>query len=324
MTRRIAITGANIGIGLRAATALAGAGHQVLALCRDLDRARAAYAGLPEDQQARIEPVELDLAAPASIRAAAEQIVAAGPLDALINNAAVFDQSVRTARITAAGHELFWATNHLGPVELTARLSPALAAAPQPRVVFVASKGLVTMPRLAIRFEELDQPTWFTPTRAYYHAKLAQVMTAVTLAERVGDVLDVSCLRVPAVRLDPVRLAAQPRLLRALYAPKNHLAARPEQIAGVYAQLVLAAPRHARGADSYVDERLHPVPLPRAARNAAQRDRLWAVTQVAIGDPPWAWTDAGVPAREAPPRLGLHPARWTDERTPPMTPGHHS
>lgn len=141
-----------------------------------------------------------------------------GPLDALINNAAVFDQSVSAARTSADGHELFWATNHLGPTELTARLRPALAAAVDPRVVFVASKGLVTMPRLAIRFDALDDPGWFSPTRAYYHAKLAQVMTAVTLAERIGDLLDVSCLRVPAVRLDPARLASQPRLLRALYA----------------------------------------------------------------------------------------------------------
>ncbi|MFC0674536.1 SDR family NAD(P)-dependent oxidoreductase [Brachybacterium hainanense] len=289
MPRRIAVTGANAGIGLRSAVLLSSQGHRVLALCRDLGRARRAFAELPEEQRARIESVELDLASSASIHRAAAQIVDAGPLDALINNAAVFDQAVRTARSSAEGHELFWATNHLGPVELTARLSPALAAASEPRVVFVASKGLVTMPRLAIRFDELDNPSWFTPTRAYYHAKLAQVMTAVTLAERVGDRVEVSCLRVPAVRLDPARLAAQPRLLRALYAPKNRLAAAPEQIARVYARLVLDAPRHARGAGVYVDERLKQVPLPRFARDPAHRERLWDVTQAAMGDPTWAW-----------------------------------
>lgn len=169
----IAITGANAGIGLRAAARLAADGHRVLALCRDLGRAQRAFADLPPEHRRRIEPVELDLSSAASIRDAADQIVAAGPLDALINNAAIVDQSVRTARTSADGHELFWATNHLGPTELTARLSPALAAAVQPRVVFVASKGLVTMPRLAIRFDELDDPRWFTPTGAYYHAKLA-------------------------------------------------------------------------------------------------------------------------------------------------------
>lgn len=288
-TKRIAVTGANAGIGLRAAALLAADGHQVLALCRDLERAEHAFADLPDQDRARIETVELDLTRSGSIRRAATRIVAAGRLDALINNAAVFDQSVRTARTSADEHELFWATNHLGPLELAARVSPALAASPDPRMIFVASKGLVTMPRLAIRFEELDDPSWFTPTRAYYHAKLAQVMAAVTLADRVGDIVDVSCLRVPAVRLDPARLTTQPRILRALYAPKNRVAADPVQIADVYARLVLGTARHARGANVYVDERLEVVPLPRFARDAANRDRLWAVTRAGTGDPQWAW-----------------------------------
>lgn len=296
MGLRIAVTGANAGIGLRATSRFAAAGHHVLALCRDLVRAGRAFAELPDEQAARIEPIELDLASSASIRRAAAQVVRGGPLDALVNNAAVFDQTIRSARITADGHELFWATNHLGPAELTARVSPALAASPDPGVVFVASKGLLTMPRLAIRFDELDEPGWFTPTRAYYHAKLAQVVTAVTLSELAGDALDVSCLRVPAVRLDPSRLAAQPALLRAAYAPKNRLAADPARIAAVYARLVLDPPRHARGADTYVDERLRAVPLPPGARDAAQRERLWSVTMAAIGGPDWAWRDAG-PAR---------------------------
>ena len=286
---RVAITGANAGIGLRASALLAADGHEVLALCRDLGRAEAAFASLPTEGRSRIELIELDLSSSESIRVAAEQVVQSGPLDALVNNAAIFDQSVRTARRSSDGHELFWATDHLGPVELTARLSPALAAAPQPRVVFVASKGLVTMPGLVIRFDALDDPNWFTPTRAYYHAKLAQVMTAVTLAERTGDALDVSCLRVPAVRLDRARLAAQPRILRALYAPKNRLAAAPDRIARVYIDLILDAPRHARGANPYVDEHLKAVPLPRFARDATQRDRLWKATQQAIGNPSWAW-----------------------------------
>ncbi len=289
---RIAVTGANAGIGLRAATLLAAEGHHVLALCRDAGRAEAAFASVPPDHRNRIDVVETDLASSASIRSAAQQIVAAGPLDALVNNAAVFDQSVRTARVSADGHELFWATNHLGPTELTARVSAALAAAPDPRVLFVASKGLVTMPRISIRFTELDDPRWFTPTAAYYHAKLAQVMTSVTLAERIGDVLDVSCLRVPAVRLDADRLASQPWILRVLYLPKNRWAATPRRIARRYADLVTGPPRHARGVDVFVDEEFRTVPVPRFARNAAHRDRLWELTQRATGDPEWAWARA--------------------------------
>lgn len=289
---RIAITGANAGIGLRVSALLAANGHSVFALCRDPDRAAAAFASLPAEHRSRIELMVVDLASSASIRAAAQQIVSRGPLDVLINNAAIFDQSVRTARTSSDGHELFWATNHLGPTELTARVSPALAAAAMPRVLFVASKGLITMPRIAIRFDELDDTRWFTPTAAYYHAKLAQVMTAVSLAERVGDVVDVSCLRVPAVRLDADRLAAQPAILRALYAPKNRLAIAPKAIAAVYDSLVTNPPRHAGGPDAYLDEKHRIVPLPRFAQTSAHRDRLWDLTHALTGHPEWAWARA--------------------------------
>ena len=275
---RVALTGTTSGIGLRAAAALCAAGHDVVALVRDPRRAR----DLVRDD--RLDVVRVDLAEPATIADAAAAVAAAGPLDALVLNAAVFDQSLREPRVTSRGQELFWATNHLGPFELAARLSPALAAASSPHLVFVASKGVIAMPRIRIRFDELDDLTWFTPTRAYYHAKLAQVMTAMTLAESAGDRLAVSCLRVPAVRLDPARLAEQPPLLRLLYAPKNAAAATPERLAAAYADLV-AEPRRRSLDEVYVDETLRVVPPPAFARDPEARRRLWAVSQAATGSP---------------------------------------
>jgi NAD(P)-dependent dehydrogenase (short-subunit alcohol dehydrogenase family) len=286
---RIAITGANAGIGLRATERLARAGHEVVALCRDLGRGHAALAHLDAADRARVDLIQLDLSSSASIRAAAAVVVEGGALDALVNNAAIFDLTMREPRITEDGHELFWATNHLGPTEFTARVSPALARAATPRVVFVASKGIITMPRIRIRYEALDGAGWYTPTRAYYHSKLAQIMTATTLAELAGDRVDVSCLRVPAVKLDPDRLAAQPPLLRALYAPKDRVAAAPEALAEVYEALVTGGAGRGRGAPVYVDEQLRGVAVPRFARDRDQRARLWALTDHLTGTPDWAW-----------------------------------
>ncbi|MBB6350017.1 SDR family NAD(P)-dependent oxidoreductase [Nonomuraea muscovyensis] len=277
----IAVTGANSGIGLRAAQLLAAGGHRVLALCRDPRRGADAVATME-----RGELVVVDLADPASVEAAAAAVAArTDRVDVLINNAAVFDQTVREAVITPAGHELFWATNHLGPFRLTALLSPLLAAAPHPRVINVASKGLLTMPRIRIRFGELDRPDWYTPTRAYYHAKLAQIMFTFTLAERGGGRLDAVCVRVPSVRLDPGRVRALPPLLRALYAPKNRLALPAERLGETYARL-------ARGegpAAGYLDEKLRPVRAPAHAYDPAARERLWNLSEQAAGDPSWAW-----------------------------------
>ncbi|CAN5386800.1 SDR family NAD(P)-dependent oxidoreductase [soil metagenome] len=281
----IAITGANSGIGLRATARLARAGHRVLALCRDPERSRSAIATATAGAPG-VQIIRADMSDPASIRAAVSELENQGPLDSLINNAAVFDQNQRVAQFTPGGHEVFWATNHLGPFELTARLSPLLARAPRPRVVFVASKGLVTMPRIRIRFDDLDSPDWYTPARAYYHAKLAQIMTALMLAERVPATVRVTCVRVPAVRLDSARLATQPWLLRLLYAPKNALAAEPDLLAATYER---AATGGASSPSIYIDEADRPASPPASAADADQRHHLWDVTQRAVGDPRWAW-----------------------------------
>lgn len=266
----VAITGASSGIGLRAARQLASEGHRVLALCRNVERSRAALGEQVEIVETHMEDLD-------SVRDAAEKAKQAG-VEVLINNAAIFDLGMRTRLLSPQGHELVWATNHLGPSALASALIDTLAQAPDGRLVFIASKGLVAMPRIRIRWDSLDGEGWYTPTRAYYHSKLAQIMTAQTLHDVHGDAVRVSCLRVPAVRLDPAKLAAQPRLQRALYAPKNRAAAAPEDVADAYVRLAVG------GASDgvYVDERGATCALPRFARDSANRERLAVATQAAI------------------------------------------
>ncbi|MFC6581176.1 hypothetical protein ACFQBS_31155 [Planomonospora parontospora] len=167
-------------------------------------------------------------------------------------------------------------------------------------MINVASKGLLTMPRIAIRFDQLDDASWYSPTRAYYHAKLAQIMTAYALALRARGALDVACVRVPAVRLDADRVAALPWILRTLYAPKNRLAIPAERLGETYAALAVRTSTWQEHADPasagrsalrgiYLDENLRPVDAPASAYDAAARERLWAVSQQAVGDPSWAW-----------------------------------
>lgn len=297
----IAITGANSGIGLRAACQLSAAGHLVYALCRSPERGAAALDRINRVAKTPARLVVVDLADRVAISNAAQHLAAeSARLDVLINNAAVFDQTLRTAQFTKDGHELFWATNHLGPFQLTAEISQLLATAEKPRVIFVASKGLITMPRIKIAFDRLDDAAAYTPTKAYYHAKLAQIMTAYTLAVRSHGELDVACIRVPAVRLDDERISSP--LLRLLYAPKRRLAAPPERIAALYAQIALREERWtaatgptvdeaSRLRGIYLDENARPVAAPRFAYDPAARERLWRVSQEATGNPRWAWTE---------------------------------
>lgn len=292
--RTVVITGANAGIGRRAAELLASQGHAVVAVARSQERGSRAVSEIRAATGSSAVSLEIaDMADPESITALAERLrVRHEHVDALINNAAVFDQTA-THSLTRHGHEQVWATNHLGPFLLTAELSSLLARSDDARVVTVASKGLMVYPRIAIRWDDLSAEGWFTPTRAYYHSKLAQVMFAATLARRVASEQLVSvALRVPAVRLDADRLAAMPWALRLAYLPKNRFAMSPDQLASTYARLVVGprdavAPLHG----CYVDEDIKPVAAPRYARDEAAQDRLWQVTSAQVDDPVWQGLD---------------------------------
>ncbi|MFD9961200.1 SDR family NAD(P)-dependent oxidoreductase [Amycolatopsis sp. NPDC058986] len=87
------ITGANTGIGFETASALARRGARVVLACRDGDKAKDAAGRIGLD----VDVVRLDLAALASVRAAAEELTARYErIDLLINNAGVTGLTGRT------------------------------------------------------------------------------------------------------------------------------------------------------------------------------------------------------------------------------------
>lgn len=168
--RTAVITGANGGLGLCTARALAAAGAEVLIAARNQERAAEAMArirdGVPE---ARLCLVQLDLASLDSVRAAAEQILAAHDrVDLLVNNAGIM--GIPEGR-TADGFEIQFGVDHLGHFALTARLLPALLKAPAARVVTVTSTAH-HMGR-AVNPDNPNLDGRYGPWRAYGQAKLA-------------------------------------------------------------------------------------------------------------------------------------------------------
>jgi hypothetical protein len=87
--RTVVVTGANTGIGLETAAALAEHGARIVLACRDASKAEAAATRITRAVPgAVVEVVGLDLASLASIRQAAAQIRSRHePVDVLINNA---------------------------------------------------------------------------------------------------------------------------------------------------------------------------------------------------------------------------------------------
>ena len=181
--RTALVTGANSGIGLRAAEALAAAGARVLMGCRDPSKAARALADLLDAQPgAEAEVIQLDLADLAAVERTAEEVSAmAGPLDLLINNAGVM---APPRMETADGFELQLGTNHLGHFALTGRLLPKLLAADAGRVVNVSS----TAHRQGkMDFDDLNWEQGYSRWPAYGRSKLANLLFTFELDRRLRD-----------------------------------------------------------------------------------------------------------------------------------------
>jgi NAD(P)-dependent dehydrogenase (short-subunit alcohol dehydrogenase family) len=178
------VTGANGGLGLETARALAAAGAHVVMASRNLAKATEAETSIRADSpEASLEVVELDLGSLASVRAAAEQILAEREtVDLLVNNAGVMGIPERK---TADGFEMQLGVDHLGHFALTALLMPALLRADAARVVTVTSSAHHL--GRAVNPENPHLHGRYGPWRAYNQAKLANFHFGLGLSRMLED-----------------------------------------------------------------------------------------------------------------------------------------
>ena len=177
------VTGGNGGLGLETVRALADAGAHVVIAARNQAKAADAESEVRTTvPEASLEIVELDLGAQASVRAAAEQIVAAHEtIDLLINNAGLM---ALPERRTEDGFEMQFGVNHLGHWSLTALLLEPILAAEAARVVTVTSTAHHTG-----RAVDPDNPHLqgrYGPWKAYGQSKLANFHFSIGL-QRLFD-----------------------------------------------------------------------------------------------------------------------------------------
>ena len=174
------ITGANTGIGKITATALAKAGHSVVLASRSRDKTLPV---IEEIKQAngndRVQFVALDLGDLDSVRRAADEILALGPINVLINNAGLVARGQ-----TKQGFELTFGTNHLGHYLLTRLLLDRIKASTPARIVNVSSHS-------HYRAKGIDWDAQTKTTRSisglpeYEVSKLANVLFTTELARRL-------------------------------------------------------------------------------------------------------------------------------------------
>lgn len=179
--RVVLITGANTGIGKAAAAELAAQGATVYLACRSAEKTRPVVAEIAE--RTGVEPrfLQLDLADLDSVRACAEEFLAAGdPLHVLLNNAGLGGAK----GLTGSGFELAFGVNHVGHFLLTDLLLPRLRESAPARVVTVSSD--VHRQARGIDFDAVRRRTASrTGLPEYGVSKLANVLFTQELARRL-------------------------------------------------------------------------------------------------------------------------------------------
>jgi protochlorophyllide reductase len=281
------ITGASSGLGLETARALVARGATVVLGCRSRRRADQARACLLADAAAggAVDLLDLDLADLASVRAAARELADRyGRLDLLINNAGVMGLPRTLSR---DGFERQFATNHLGHFALTSALLPLLRGRREARVVTVTS-GAQYFGR--IDFDDLQGERRYDRWKAYAQSKLANVMFALELQERLNaEEAGVWSLAahpgVARTNLQPASVAAAGSWLEPLayqlMGPLFQSAAM-----GALPQLFAATAADARPGGHYGPDRMGgmrgwptEVRIAPAALDSSLRNRLWQVSE---------------------------------------------
>jgi protochlorophyllide reductase len=289
------VTGASSGLGLETAKALAAKGATVVMACRSPRKGEEArqqlLAELAHGPQAHgaLDLLSLDLADLASVRAAAATLAERyGRLDLLINNAGVMAPP-RT--LTRDGFELQFGTNHLGHFALTLLLLPLLRAQEGARVVLVTS-GAQYFGRIA--FDDLQAERSYDRWKAYSQSKLANVMMALELQERLkaegSDVLALAAhpglartnLQPASVAMNGSKLEALAYRLMDPCFQSAAMGALPQLYAATAPD---ATPGGHYGPDQWGGMRGYPkaVRIAPAALDAQQRRRLWEVSEALTG-----------------------------------------
>ncbi|MDT0611153.1 oxidoreductase [Streptomyces lancefieldiae] len=281
--RVFVVTGANSGLGLATTRAVSRRGGHVILAVRDEEKGRRAVAEITAEQPgADLEVRPLDLADLDSVRAFAERVRADYPrLDVLVNNAGVM---APPRRLSAQGHELQFACNHLGHFALTGLLLDRLADGDDPRVVTVTSTN---HRQGRLFFDDLAGERTYAPMAFYNQSKFANAVFGRELHRRLTGVGSPvrSLLAHPGYTATNLQTSAPVGMVRMLFGRVLiPLAQSPDR--GALPQLYAATDPGARGGEFIgpngpAELRGGPtrVRLSPAAADAGTGRRLWELSE---------------------------------------------
>ncbi len=179
------ITGANSGTGFEAAKIIARKGAEVIMLNRNESKSKKAIADIKSElgDGAKLSWIKTDLSSLELVRKAADEINnKVSNIDALICNAAI--AQVPKQVINEDGFESHLGVNHYGHFLLCGLLYDKIESS-KGRIVVVASEGY-KMGLKTIQFDDMNWDKKYHPMNVYCHSKLAQMMFAYELQDKIA------------------------------------------------------------------------------------------------------------------------------------------
>lgn len=315
----VIVTSASPGFGLHAAKSLSDRGWFVAMACRDLPKAAQAaqQTGIAAERHAVLE---LDLGSQASVRAFVARFQALGhPLQALLNNAAVYLPRLKAPQRSPEGYEISVATNQLGHFLLSRLLlddlkRAATAAGSKARLITLGTVtanseefgGKVPIPAPAnlgkLRGLEAGfkapvamiegQP--FKPGKAYKESKLCNMVISRELQHRFhADTGTVFSTLYPGCVADTALFRDTPKASQTIFPWFQ------KPITNGYVTQELAGERMAQvvADEAFADSGVHwswgnrqqkgrqafAQPLSAKASDAARSSRLWSLSEKLVG-----------------------------------------
>lgn len=278
------ISGATSGIGLAAATALAGEGHSVIGLARSKEKAMASKnAVLEAYPEAHIDYLIGNLASQAEIVDLAQKILDflsnndLDSIDNLVNNAGAVTSWFT---LTEDGFELQFAVNHIAPFLLTRLLLPALNKSPYGRIITTSS---ASHRGTRIHWKDVMFRKHYGVLKAYKQSKLANVLFTYEFNRRFIENSSVRAFAVDPGLVNTDIGAKGTNGLVTKFWNKRSRHGQPPQIAAetiVYLATRLKIPYE----NQWYWKNCHPVQPSRYAQLPDPARRLWELSERFCGE----------------------------------------
>jgi len=277
------ITGATSGIGLAAATGLAGEDHIIIGVGRSQERINAArQTVLTKYPEADINYLLADLSSQMQIHNLVKEtgkLLRARKLDhidVLVNNAGAVSSWFT---LTEDGYELQFAVNHLAPFLLTHELLPLLKKSRQARVLTTSS---ASHRNTRMHWKDVMLQKRYGTLRAYKQSKLANVLFTYELNRRLGPDSPITAFAVdPGLVNTSIGEKGTSGFVNWFWKKRSSKGNPP--VIAAETIVYLASRREIPYKDAYYWKECHPIPPSHYSQKKEPAARLWELSNRLCG-----------------------------------------